>query len=73
MKMDWTTGGAYITSSPLLVLLLEYRYNSLYIQYMYYFNNEFAYEHYQKKYNMPIIVEKVLTVLHNRFIIINYK
>ena len=32
---------------------------------MYYFNNGFAYEHYQKKYNMSKIVEIVLIVLHN--------
>ena len=71
--MDWTKGSANIKSSPLLVVLVEYRYHSLYIQYMYYSNNEFAYENYQKKYNMSMIVGIVLIVLHNCFIIINYK
>ena len=49
--MDWITCIAYIKSYPLLVLV-ENGYYSFYIQYMYYFNNEFEYEHYQKKYNM---------------------
>ena len=30
---------------------------------MYYFNNEFAYEHHQKKYNMSQIVEIVLLII----------
>ena len=59
--MDWTTGSAYIKSSPLLVVLVEYRYHSFCIQYMYYFNNEFANGHYQKKVQ---IVEIVLLILY---------
>ena len=39
---------------------------------MYYFNNGFAYEHYQKKIQYVKIVEIVLIVLQNWFIIINY-
>ena len=50
-KIDWTTGSAYIKSSPKLVVSVEYRYHSCYIQNMYYFYNEFAYEHYQNNYN----------------------
>ena len=49
--MDWTTGSAYIKSSSLLVVLVEYIYHSLYTK-IYYFNNKFANEHYQKKYNI---------------------
>ena len=56
--MDWTTGSAY---SKLSSLLFEYRYHSLNIQYMCYFNYEFTYEQYQKN----TMVEIVSIVLQN--------